>query len=412
MERRKSPANKRFSRLVVERESTSTWRDDEEVSLDAGSWSSDEETSSTHSPYHPGPPTSDTHVEYLPTPKTTIVVAEPTNLAIAATASVREETARSSLPPVTEEAGGLSSPQASPGTGPAPMDLKALIDVWTDSLTEMMVHVTGDQAMSGMDHCGLLITPPTMPAQPGSPERTLEGIPMTETPTCTQAEKPPSTPTEMPACSPAEKPPSTLTEMSSTLAEISACPQPEKPPSTLAETPACSPAEKPPSAMTEMSSTLTEMSSTLTEMSTCPRPEKPSSTLAETPACSRAGKRPSTLSETPACLHPVVAPDVERAMLETTVDKRGLPEWVGPIPEVFYRRPKRITLPMKREGSSIYDHLQSDPRFAFRGAPSSYLSGQMAALCRNVRAQVSGVPPETTYWATGVAAIRKEERIE
>ena len=67
---------------------------------------------------------------------------------------------------------------------------------------------------------------------------------------------------------------------------------------------------------------------------------------------------------------------------------------------------------MKREGSSIYDHLQSDPRFAFRGAPSSYLSGQVAALCRNVRAQVSGVPPETTYWATGVAAIRKEERVE
>ena len=344
-EKKKSPGKKCFSRLVVERESSSTWRDDEEVSVDAGAWSSDEETS-TPSPYHPGPPTSDTHVEYLPTPKTTIVVTEPTNPAIAVTAEmtcVRKETARplrSSPSPVPEKAGGLSSPPDSPGTGPAPMDLKELIHVWADSLTEPMVHVTGDQAMSGMDHCELLNTPPTTPAQPESPEKTSEGILMTETPTCTQ---------------------------------------PEKPPSALAETPACSPAEKPPSAPKEMSSTLTEM---------------------------------STLSETPACLRPVVAPDVERATLETTVDKPGLPEWVGPIPEVFYRRPKRITLPMKREGSSIYDHLQSDPRFAFRGAPSSYLSGQVAALCRNVRAQVSGVPPETTYWANGVAAIRKEERVE
>ena len=378
------------------------------MSLDAGAWSSDEETS-TPSPYHPGPPTSDTHVEYLPTPKTTIVVAEPTNPAIAVTAEmtcVRKETARplrSSPSPVLEKAGGFSSPPDSPGTGPAPMDLKELIDDWADNFTEPMVHVTGDQAMSGMDH--LLSTPPTTPAQPESPEKTSEGILMTETPTCTQAGKPPSTPMEMLACSPAEKPPSTLTDMSSTLAEILASPKPEKPPSTLAETPACSPAEKPPSE-------LTEMSSTLAEISAYPQPEKPPLTLAETSACSRAGKRPSTLSETPACLCPVVAPDVERAMLETTVDKGGLPEWVGPIPEVFYRWPKRITLPMKREGSSIYDHLQSDPRFAFRGAPSSYLSGQVAALCRNVRAQVSGVPPETTYWATGVAAIRKEERVE
>ena len=250
-EKKKSPGKKCFSRLVVERESSSTWRDDEEVSVDAGAWSLDEETS-TPSPYHPGPPTSDTHVEYLPTPKTTIVVTEPTNPAIAVTAEmtcVRKETARplrSSPSPVPEKAGGFSSPPDSPGTGPAPMDLKELIHVWADSLTEPMVHVTGDQAMSGMDHCELLNTPPTTPAQPESPEKTSEGILMTETPTCTQ---------------------------------------PEKPPSALAETPACSPAEKPPSAPKEMSSTLTEM---------------------------------STLSETPACLRPVVAPDVEQATLETS----------------------------------------------------------------------------------------------
>ena len=94
-----------------------------------------------------------------------------------------------------------------------------------------------------------------------------------------------------------------------------------------------------------------------------------------------------------------------------SVTKIGLPEWVGSVPEVFYRKPERIVRPQQKIGTT-YDFLETDPRFAFRGAPSKYLTGRVARLCSQVRKQLSGCPTEVTFWPVGTAAIVKEERVE